>query len=749
VSDAAFDTILQLTARVSALFFLGAFSAEALRVLWPGAATRFLGERRALLTLAFFLAFTAHFLVLGALAHARGGERFLEEKGVPVLVLGAAIYALMAGLALSALARGPASPARLRFESVAFWIVGATLARPFIMKAIAWRHPLYVPASLVFLAAFAVRIAASRARWREPARAPAVLVLLLGMIAGATGCARSGGSSGTAAPAIALPPSVVPATVSATPTPVAVSIQPRTKTATVVARSGEGFLEDQGGCRLLHLKGTPRERGIQYGELLGDEVAANRQVLFDYAKTAQNAIPAVLVPVLQPLVTAIDAMVYQPYFPADVADMMQGVIEGAARRSPPVAIATDDLVFMNSIIDLAATVQMPIAVAPLFKCSGTAVLPPLTANGKVFQERNVDLFTGTGLESHAVVVVEKPATGFTWANAGWAGMLGSASGMNEHGVGVSQVWAFSVDVNVGQPWPLMTRRILEECQNVDGIEAIFQLTPRTYGSNFVFADRGDGRGAPRAIAVESTARQLAQFGDADLTENASWNGIPLSIRVPHAVFRGDTAMDESIFKLQYQIPPGRDPRTLGGYCDRYAQQASMIQAYAAKGTPIGLAEMETISRTIAEPSGSLQCVVYESSDLVMHVANSRIVPGGPTAMARDEPFHDYDLDYYLPTVAVTPDKASYSLGDTLALTIDVANHGRPRRLDVQVSVVAAGQTYTLGSLTLVASSASPAHVVAPFVFPAVPAGAAAISLELDESGTRDVVDYAAAAVTAR
>src|SRR5262249_2952505 len=159
--------------------------------------------------------------------------------------------------------------------------------------------------------------------------------------------------------------------------------------------------------------------------------------------------------------------------------------------------------------DLAATVQVP-----LFKCSGTAAWGPLTQGGKMYQERNVDLFVGSGLESSAVLVIEKPDAGYAFGNAGYCGIIGVLSGLSQHGIGGSQVWASPLDAGPGQPWPLTTRRLLMESENVDAVFPLFSTTPRTYGSNFVFADRGDGRnGQPKAITMDSTWKMLAVFGD--------------------------------------------------------------------------------------------------------------------------------------------------------------------------------------------------------------------------------------------
>src|SRR6266542_3417265 len=49
----------------------------------------------------------------------------------------------------------------------------------------------------------------------------------------------------------------------------------------VVARCGQGFLEEVDGYRVLHVKGTPYEMGYQHGALLRDHVRENARFLFE------------------------------------------------------------------------------------------------------------------------------------------------------------------------------------------------------------------------------------------------------------------------------------------------------------------------------------------------------------------------------------------------------------------------------------------------------------------------------------
>ncbi len=568
-----------------------------------------------------------------------------------------------------------------------------------------------------------------------------IACVLIVLMAGA-GCSRSGSSGGSSSASTVAPATSRTTPGATTPPPPPPPPAPlRTKTAKVIARAGEGFLEEQNGRRILHVKGTAYERGVQYGQLVGDEVHDILQRLYGYAATLK--IPQIVVSLVAPLVPKVVAPLYKPYYPADVLDSLQGMIDGAAKRSPPISLTMDELIFMNSIIDIGAMANIPI-----FKCSGHAVWGPRTKGGKMYQLRNVDLMVGSGLEEHALAVIEKPDGGKAFLNAGWAGLLGSASGMNEHGVGISQVWAYSWDSNIGQPWIVTNREILSSAQNVDGIHAAYAAVPRTYGSNFVFADRGDGRGGqPRAIALESTHADLASFDANDPREDGNFQGIDLCIRMPFAVMRGDTALCQRIRLRQYIHP---DPRGSGGYDKRYKQQADITKDYEAKGVLMGQDEMIKISRQIAMPGSSLQCVVYENHDLVVHVANSRVTAPGQAIDANVEPFERWDLDYYLPTVAAKPDKASYAAGDPIEIAVDVTNRGRDRKLEAQVSILGPNGAKTVFSkraaLDVKTGQAGKAKLA--FAIPAgVATGPSELVVELLEANSDDVVDYARSEVT--
>ncbi len=51
----------------------------------------------------------------------------------------------------------------------------------------------------------------------------------------------------------------------------------------ILARQGQGYLEEQKGQNILHLKGTPYERGYQHGVMLKEQIQRNIATYIDQA----------------------------------------------------------------------------------------------------------------------------------------------------------------------------------------------------------------------------------------------------------------------------------------------------------------------------------------------------------------------------------------------------------------------------------------------------------------------------------
>ena len=66
----------------------------------------------------------------------------------------------------------------------------------------------------------------------------------------------------------------------------------------------------------------------------------------------------------------------------------------------------------------------------LFHCSGFAVFGSATIDGKMYHGRVMDYMTTIGLQDAATTFIVEAKDQIPFANVGYAGFIGSVSGMN-------------------------------------------------------------------------------------------------------------------------------------------------------------------------------------------------------------------------------------------------------------------------------------------------------------------------------
>ena len=165
LEEAGLRSLLRATARSSLVLFLAAFSASALRRLWPSPATAWLLRNRRYLGLAFAFSHTLHLLAVIGLQ--RGG--WIHLNAVTLVVGGGAyvfVYAMAATSSDAAVrALGPRRWRRL--HRIGIWWVWAVFAFSYGARTISdgWE---YAPLVSGLAGALALRLAA---RSRRPSRA--------------------------------------------------------------------------------------------------------------------------------------------------------------------------------------------------------------------------------------------------------------------------------------------------------------------------------------------------------------------------------------------------------------------------------------------------------------------------------------------------------------------------------------------------------------------------------------------------
>lgn len=435
----------------------------------------------------------------------------------------------------------------------------------------------------------------------------------------------------------------------------------------------ELHISKSNSVRVLFLSGTPRQMGRQCGALTGDMIA--RVIEKSIAIFTATGMPEVMV--RQVVDRCWERL--RPFVPGRYLDEIAGIAEGALEHG--VNITDNDLYRLITMTNLdmyrrderlmemlgqdAAEFLERLNEVPALSCTMFAVWGDRTEDGKLFSMRNLDWVSQTYLHEERLVTVYRPEGRNAFVSMGYAGGVGCLAAMNEKGITLSEVGAYSTSEELdGIPWVLMARQVMEESDTLDEGAAIVRNAAHTLGYNFLIADGdperfGTPQYEPAAVAFETNHSCCEIFTDNDAKERAAvWRepegephfyGTPL----PHAVFRADTAFGDYTRALQVaDNGPGDsentgDPNASPGgnsYTDCHVPMHDMIRAYErgegytfpVRGTleiepgeprKIGASEALNITATVAHNTEKLHLndwnvmsVVYAPTDLEFYAA---------------------------------------------------------------------------------------------------------------------------------
>lgn len=227
---------------------------------------------------------------------------------------------------------------------------------------------------------------------------------------------------------------------------------------------GKGLLTYIGNNRVLIARGTHREIGQAHGALLKNEV----RKLVDATLYTVNWVYTIEKGswFLDDLRDAYKRE--SPFIPEKYQEEMEGLSETSG----------------ISIEEIRLTNVFP----ALFHCSGFALFDSATVDGKLYHGRILDYITELGLQYYPLVQILKPDGSFAFANIGYAGFIGSVTGMNEHQVAFGEMGGGGEGDWDGMPMAFLMREGLERAKTLDEALSIFRDTPRTCEYYYVISD---------------------------------------------------------------------------------------------------------------------------------------------------------------------------------------------------------------------------------------------------------------------
>jgi len=240
-----------------------------------------------------------------------------------------------------------------------------------------------------------------------------------------------------------------------------------------------GELRWIGGQRVALLSGSPEEVGKAHGELLKSEAGrCIDSVLYTFG-TAQ---------------TIRTGRWFRSELEAAYKRLAPHIPERHKRETRAMAAA----------LDLDPELVEALNVFPeLFHCSGFAVFGKATADGKLYHGRVLDYMTTIGLQDSATIFIVNVDGQIPFANVGYAGFIGSVSGMNTEAISLGEMGGRGEGQWDGVPMATLMRRALEECSTLDEVMDLWKNSPRTCEYYYVFADGKTNRAVGVSALPES------------------------------------------------------------------------------------------------------------------------------------------------------------------------------------------------------------------------------------------------------
>ena len=316
---------------------------------------------------------------------------------------------------------------------------------------------------------------------------------------------------------------------------------------------------------LLFVWGTPFEMGQAHGELLRDQIQGQFDHLIGLMSKAMEIQPEKLDDVYRATL---------PHIPPHFIEEMKGLAAGAQL---PLQIVTR---------------CQSLGEASEWHCSLFGAWGKATAADQhTYQLRALDYNVTAGIQRFPTIVVYVPKDGHPFANIGWAGVLGSVTGISSKHLAISEIgddYDAEHDTFDGIPFAFLLRDILQFDNGLDAALARLRTAKRT--SSLMYAV-GDGQlGQVRAI---QTSRTLCNIFDADNLEP----NVPTHQRIKDVVYWG----------MSWNVPRFDQPLH-----DRLAANFGHINAQTV---------IYDILPTVR--TGNLQATVYDLTALKIWTANAR------------------------------------------------------------------------------------------------------------------------------
>lgn len=270
---------------------------------------------------------------------------------------------------------------------------------------------------------------------------------------------------------------------------------------TLLDSEGSGKLFQVGEHLVCVLEGAPEEMGYQHGRLLAKKI--EHIMREGYMKNALWGKGYTREYVME------QSKRMEKHIPAEYIVEMQGLAKGMA------AAGIEGLGYEEVLLGVTQAEILHFEPDSPPACSNFACWGPWTTDGRLLHGRNLDWDVRSGAQDDAVILIWRPKGGHPFMMMGWAGGIGSVSGMNSRGMTFGEMTLPSANASFdGMPLFIQMRHVLEHCDSLDQAITFLETIPRTSGWNFIL---GDGK-VPDGRAFETDAKRCVVYKPMDPKE---------------------------------------------------------------------------------------------------------------------------------------------------------------------------------------------------------------------------------------
>jgi len=275
-------------------------------------------------------------------------------------------------------------------------------------------------------------------------------------------------------------------------------------------KHGRGEMTHIHGTPVLVLRGTPAERGEQFGVLAIKNAPALDDLHLNFLKDAG----------LDKKMGFVNLLVnkLKPGFPLDHLIECEAAVKAANREHSLI-------LFANTVYDLSSTMG----------CSTVIVEKNRSKTGEPLFGRNFDWLPTQGITEHTLIAVHHPEGKRSFATITITPIIGCISGMNDAGLCVT---LNEIHLNeskqkapfdwTGTPVMLAFRKVLEDCTTVEEAEKMLKSMKRTTTACMTICDKTSG--AVFELTPQSVERRSAVKDVCLCTNHFRTNPLALAIK---------------------------------------------------------------------------------------------------------------------------------------------------------------------------------------------------------------------------